>query len=99
MTDFGVFDVRGYRTVDVRTGYGEWVATYETTVEDAMDIELLGELREVSWPAIGSAADLGCGTGRTGSWMREHGVAVIVGGWSRPTCRPPTLARRTTTSS
>jgi SAM-dependent methyltransferase len=79
MTDFGVFDVRGYRTVDVRTGYGEWVATYETTVEDAMDIELLGELREVSWPAIGSAADLGCGTGRTGSWMREHGVAVIDG--------------------
>ena len=41
MTDFETFDTRGYRTVDVRSGYGEWVATYEQTVEDAMDIHLL----------------------------------------------------------
>jgi SAM-dependent methyltransferase len=79
MTDFRAFDARGYRTVDVRTGYGEWVATYEQTVEDAMDIALLDELREVSWSTVGSAADLGCGTGRTGTWMREHGVAVMDG--------------------
>jgi SAM-dependent methyltransferase len=77
MTDFKAFDTRGYRTVDVRTGYGEWVATYEDTVEDAMDIALLDELREVQWS--GEAADLGCGTGRTGTWMREHGVAAIDG--------------------
>ncbi len=77
MTDFKAFDTRGYRTVDVRTGYGEWVATYEDTVEDAMDIALLDELREVSWSALGAVADLGCGTGRTGTWMREHGVEVI----------------------
>jgi SAM-dependent methyltransferase len=79
MTDFEVFDVRGYRTVDVRTGYGEWVATYEQTVQDAMDVELLDELRAVSWTDVKTAADLGCGTGRTGTWMREHGVAVIDG--------------------
>jgi SAM-dependent methyltransferase len=79
MTDFKAFDARGYRTVDVRTGYGEWVATYEQTVEDAMDIALLDELHEVSWSAVGTAADLGCGTGRTGTGMREHGVAVIDG--------------------
>jgi SAM-dependent methyltransferase len=79
MTDFKAFDVRGYRTVDVRTGYGEWVATYENTVEDAMDIALLDELREVPWSSVGDAADLGCGTGRTGTWMREHGVEVIDG--------------------
>jgi SAM-dependent methyltransferase len=79
MTDFEVFDARGYRTVDVRTGYGEWVATYEQTVQDAMDLELLGELREVRWSNVGAAADLGCGTGRTGTWMREHGVAAIDG--------------------
>jgi SAM-dependent methyltransferase len=77
MTDFKAFDTRGYRTVDVRTGYGEWVATYEDTVEDAMDIALLDELREVQW--AGEAADLGCGTGRTGTWMRAHGVAAIDG--------------------
>jgi SAM-dependent methyltransferase len=79
MTDFKAFDVRGYRTVDVRTGYGEWVATYEDTVEDAMDIALLDELDEVPWSSVGAAADLGCGTGRTGTWMHDHGVAVIDG--------------------
>jgi SAM-dependent methyltransferase len=79
MTEFRAFDVRGYRTVDVRTGYGEWVATYEDTVEDAMDIALLDELREVSWSTVGAVADLGCGTGRTGTWMHDHGVDVIDG--------------------
>jgi SAM-dependent methyltransferase len=77
MTDFKAFDTRGYRTVDVRTGYGEWVATYEDTVEDAMDIALLDELREVTWS--GEVADLGCGTGRTGTWMRAHGIEEIDG--------------------
>ena len=79
MTYFKAFDVRGYRTVDVRTGYGEWVATYENTVQDTMDIALLDELREVPWSSVGAAADLGCGTGRTGTWMRDHGVAAIDG--------------------
>jgi SAM-dependent methyltransferase len=79
MTDFKAFDVRGYRTVDVRTGYGEWVSTYEDTVEDAMDIALLDELHDVPWSSVGAAADLGCGTGRTGTWMHDHGVAVIDG--------------------
>ena len=78
MTDFKAFDTRGYRTVDVRTGYGEWVATYEDTVEDAMDIALLDELREIEWSGA-VVADLGCGTGRTGTWMRAHGVGEIDG--------------------
>ncbi len=76
---FEAFDARGYRTVDVRSGYGEWVTTYEQTVEDAMDIELLAALSEPRWSRIGHAADLGCGTGRTGAWLREHGVAAIDG--------------------
>jgi hypothetical protein len=29
MGDFDRFDQRGYATVDVRHGYGEWAATYE----------------------------------------------------------------------
>jgi SAM-dependent methyltransferase len=77
MADFADFDARGYRTVDVRSGYGEWVATYEQTVEDAMDIELLDSLEHVAWS--GEAADLGCGTGRTGAWLRERGVEAIDG--------------------
>ena len=75
--DFDHFDTRGYRTVDVRSGYGEWVATYEETVQDAMDVELLEALRSVAW--AGTVADLGCGTGRTGAWLSARGVEAIDG--------------------
>lgn len=76
---FADFDARGYRTVDVRTGYGQWVASYENTVEDVMDIALLDDLTTPRWPEVGRAADLGCGTGRTGAWLRGHGVPRIDG--------------------
>jgi SAM-dependent methyltransferase len=76
---FSDFDSRGYRTVDVRSGYGEWVATYEQSVQDAMDIELLDALEEVPWPDVRRAADLGCGTGRTGAWLRSRGARAIDG--------------------
>jgi SAM-dependent methyltransferase len=79
MTDFRAFDTRGYRTVDVRSGYGEWVSTYEQTVEDAMDIHLLEALSAVPWATIANAADLGCGTGRTGAWLRERGIGSVDG--------------------
>ena len=69
MADFASFDTRGYRTVDVRTGYGQWVETYEGTVENAMDVELLESLESVDWSAARQVADLGCGTGRTGAWL------------------------------
>ena len=77
--DFADFDARGYQMVDVRTGYREWVPTYEDTVQDAMDIALLDELSGPVWEQVHRAADLGCGTGRTGAWLREHGVAAIDG--------------------
>jgi SAM-dependent methyltransferase len=77
MADFSPFDTRGYRTVDVRSGYGEWVDTYEDTVQDAMDIELLERLETVDW--AGEVADLGCGTGRSGSWLAQRGVEAIDG--------------------
>ncbi len=79
MPKFSDFDARGYRIVDVRTGYGEWVPTYERTVEDAMDVALLDALRTVPWRTLRCAADLGCGTGRTGVWLRQHGVTAIDG--------------------
>ena len=79
MVTFSDFDRRGYRTVDARTGYGEWVTTYERTVEDAMDIALLDALATPPWPTLTPAADLGCGTGRTGAWLARRGVAAIDG--------------------
>lgn len=77
--DFDAFDTRGYRTVDVRDGYGAWAPTYEATVEDAMDVELLAGLRAVDWAAAREVADLGCGTGRTGAWLAAQGAGAIDG--------------------
>jgi SAM-dependent methyltransferase len=76
---FAGFDQRGYRMVDVRTGYRAWVPSYEQTVEDAMDIALLDALETPSWGNMRCVADLGCGTGRTGIWLRQHGVPSIDG--------------------
>lgn len=86
MVEFDAFDSRRYRTVDVRSGYREWVGTYDRTVEDAMDIDLLEALREPPWHTIEDAADLGCGTGRTGTWLRDKGIASIDGVDLTPRC-------------
>ncbi len=80
MVDFSDFDTRGYRTVDVATGYGRWVSTYEETVEDVMDLALLDELTEPPWQKLRRTADLGCGTGRTGAWLRGRGVTGTLDG-------------------
>lgn len=76
---FDDFDQRGYPRVDVRTGYGEWAATYDASVLDAMDIALLGRLATPQWSTVDMAADLGCGTGRTGAWLRASGVSTVHG--------------------
>jgi SAM-dependent methyltransferase len=78
VASFSSFDTRGYRTVDPREGYDRWAATYEETVESAMDIALLERL-DVDWGAVGRVADLGCGTGRTGAWLKAQGVGEIDG--------------------
>src|ERR1700761_4335463 len=78
MGSFSSFDTRGYRTVAAREGYDRWAATYEDTVQDAMDIALLERL-DLDWGALGRVADLGCGTGRTGEWLTTHGVGEIDG--------------------
>jgi SAM-dependent methyltransferase len=78
MPSFSAFDNRGYRTVAPREGYDRWAGTYEETVQDAMDIALLDRVA-VDWAAVGAAADLGCGTGRTGAWLKARGVGEIDG--------------------
>lgn len=76
---FEIFDTRHYPMLDVRAGYGEWAATYEDTVLDVMDLRLLDRLGAVDWNAIDGAVDLGCGTGRTGAWLRNAGVGAVDG--------------------
>ncbi|WP_254552429.1 class I SAM-dependent methyltransferase [Kitasatospora sp. MMS16-BH015] len=60
-------------------GYGQWVGSYEQTVEDAMDLGVLEKLAVPQWSSVRLAADLGCGTGRTGAWLRRRGVATVDG--------------------
>jgi SAM-dependent methyltransferase len=77
--DFARFDRRGYRTVPVREGYRQWLPSYEGTVEDMMDVALLDRIESVAWNAGMRVVDLGCGTGRTASWLRSKGIARIDG--------------------
>ncbi|WP_069163664.1 class I SAM-dependent DNA methyltransferase [Nocardia altamirensis] len=79
MPSFADYDRRNYRTVDVATGYDGWAPTYEQTVLDKMDLALLTQLQRPEWAHVRRAADLGCGTGRTGAWLRTQGISHIDG--------------------
>jgi SAM-dependent methyltransferase len=77
--DFAPFDTRGYRTLPVAEGYAAWAETYETVVQDEMDIRLFERLKTVPWSAARRSLDLACGTGRIGAWLRARGVGPIDG--------------------
>ncbi len=74
-----MFDRRGYPTVSARDGYDAWAATYDGSVLDLMDLRLLARVGCVAWSGVARAADLACGTGRTGAWLRGRGVGSIDG--------------------
>jgi SAM-dependent methyltransferase len=77
--DFATFDQRHYRTVGAAEGYGPWAPTYDDTVDDAMDVAMLGRLETVEWARLSRAADLGCGSGRTAAFLRTKGDFPIDG--------------------
>jgi SAM-dependent methyltransferase len=76
---FETFDSTRYATVGMREGYAEWAPTYEQSVVDEMDLRLLERIESMAWRRVQRAADLACGTGRTGQWLRAQGVAHIDG--------------------
>jgi SAM-dependent methyltransferase len=78
MASFGTFDQRRYPVVPVREGYTAWQPGYEASVQDLMDLRLLDRVAAVDWTGR-RVADLGCGTGRTGRWLRARGAAAIDG--------------------
>ncbi len=71
--DFSSFDVRKYRVLPVQQGYGEWVQSYDQTVQDEMDLRLLDGIETVPWPDIQCAIDLACGTGGLRRTAGGHG--------------------------
>ena len=79
MPKFESFDRRGYKTLPPREGYRRWAPTYEATVKQDMDLLLLERVQTVAFAEVERAADLGCGTGRTGEWLARRGVRRIDG--------------------
>jgi SAM-dependent methyltransferase len=79
MADSRLFDKRGYPIVGAAHGYGKWAETYEQTVAEGLDRPLLERIRTIEWPSVRRAADLACGTGRTGAWLKDQGVQWIDG--------------------
>src|SRR5262249_21318030 len=77
--EFSHFDRRRYPTVSVREGYRAWLPSYESTVEDEMDLVLLDALEAGAWAGVRRAAGLGCRSGRTGAWLRSKGIARVDG--------------------
>lgn len=77
--EFALFDRRGYPVVSVEAGYGEWAHSYDATVATGLDEPLLNSLTSVDWGKVRRAADLACGTGLTGVWLKNRGVATIHG--------------------
>lgn len=76
---FSPFDKRGYPVVSAAAGYAEWAVTYEETVAVGLDGQLLSDIKSVTWKQVHQAADLACGTGRTGAWLWQQGVRAIDG--------------------
>jgi SAM-dependent methyltransferase len=78
--DFNLFDRRGYPVASVVKGYGEWAKTYDATLTvGLLDEPLLDSLASINWHEVRIAADLASGTGRTGVWLKNHGVETIHG--------------------
>jgi SAM-dependent methyltransferase len=76
---FAQFDSRGYCTLDVAAGYSVWAPSYDATMDDHLDLPLLGGMTSVDWNEIADAVDLGCGTGRIGTWLKARGVPLVDG--------------------
>jgi SAM-dependent methyltransferase len=79
MADFAPFDRRRYETLSIRSGYAAWAPTYDGTVDDVMDVDLLNRIHSIRWHTVSRAADLGCGSGRTAAWLRTKGDFPIDG--------------------
>jgi SAM-dependent methyltransferase len=76
---FAHYDSRSYRTLDVAAGYAAWAPSYDTTMDERLDLPLLRSLVSVDWSRIAAAVDLGCGTGRIGVWLKARGVERVDG--------------------
>jgi SAM-dependent methyltransferase len=57
----------------------EWISSYDASVSDEIDLYLLSQLSNINWSEVRRAADLACGTGRTGQWLKAKNIEQIDG--------------------
>jgi predicted TPR repeat methyltransferase len=76
---FDPCDRRGYPTLDIAEGYAAWAPCYDETADNRLDIALLSVLTSVDFSRAARAADLACGTGRIGCWLRARGAERLDG--------------------
>jgi SAM-dependent methyltransferase len=70
---------RNYTTLDVVEGYRRWSPSYDKGSDDNFIDGLLDRLHPDLWQGMENAVDLGCGTGRVGSWLCSHGINAVTG--------------------
>jgi len=76
---FRIYDARHYRTLAVEAGYAAWAPSYDAMMDPRIDLALLERVESVAWQRLTNVIELGCGTGRTGAWLRGQGVASLDG--------------------
>jgi SAM-dependent methyltransferase len=76
---FDPYDRRGYPTLGVAEGYAAWAPCYDETADNRFDIALLSVLTSVDFGRVARAADLACGSGRIGCWLRARGAERLDG--------------------
>ncbi len=74
------FDPQRSPTLSVEEGYTIWAASYDENLgRNRMDYPLLERVQTAPWERIEAAADLACGTGRVGAWLKARGVRDLDG--------------------
>jgi SAM-dependent methyltransferase len=74
------FDQQHLPTLSVQEGYTAYAATYdEVKAQGLIDYWLIERIQTVVWGHLEAVADLACGTGCIGVWLKEHGVHLLDG--------------------
>ncbi len=77
---FEAFDRRKHKTLSVERGYRLWSESYDRfMIPFQLDYPLMARCKELRPKRVKTAVDLGCGTGRIGSWLKSRGAGSLDG--------------------
>jgi SAM-dependent methyltransferase len=77
---FSHYDRRNFETYPIAEGYARWAPTYDAMMDERLDLDLLDASPRLRTRVAGArVVDLGCGTGRVGTWLRANGAREVIG--------------------